>query len=108
MLGIVLALVAALIIGLGLSYQRIGLKNTKFGLKLLRSKQWLFGSALATLAFLVYYLALTVEKLVIVQPLINTSIVFTVIFGYVLTWFQALINPPPVLPQRLPKRADVP
>ena len=82
MLGIVLALVAAVLIGIGISFQRIGLKGTKFSLRLLRSKYWVIGNSIAVLAFLIYYFALTVEKLSIIQPLINTSIVFTVIFGY--------------------------
>ena len=82
MLGMIVALIAAMLIGIGIPLQRVGLKNMKFGLGLLRSKYWVLGSIICAVAFLVYYISLSMEKLSIIQPLINTSIMFTVIFGY--------------------------
>ena len=82
MLEIIIALVAAVLVGLGLSFQRIGLKKNKFSLRMLKSKNWMFGSALATIAFILYYYALGIGKLSIIQPIINISIVFAAVFGY--------------------------
>jgi uncharacterized membrane protein len=87
MLGeVILAIIAAVIGGLSLSLQKLGLdKIDKIRPKyLIKSKIWIAGILLALTAFTIYIFALSIGKIAIIQPLMETAMVFTIIFNYLL------------------------
>jgi uncharacterized membrane protein len=73
MLEIGLALLVAFLNSLSMFLQKSGIKKMFFSLK------WILGTFLNLVSFFVYLLALKSGRLVIVQPLINASIVFLII-----------------------------
>ena len=85
MLGeVVLAIIAAIIGGLSLSLQKLGLDKTRMirPKYLIKSKIWLAGILLASAAFTTYIFALSQGKIAIIQPLMETAMVFSIIFNY--------------------------
>lgn len=89
MLSIVLALVAAFLFAVGTVFQQKGAmeesddaaQSAGFLLTLARKPVWLFGVAASGLGFAAQAAALGVGRLVVVQPLLVTSIVFALPFG---------------------------
>ena len=78
MFDIVLALIAAFLIGISLFLQKCGAK------KLFLSPKWLLGTFLAAVSFFIYLLALKLGgRLVIIQPLINVSLLVLVVLEIV-------------------------
>ena len=51
--------------------------------KILKSKRWLFGSLLGLASFALYLFSLNMEKVSIVQPIINVSIIFVTVLDAV-------------------------
>ncbi|MFQ6020508.1 MAG: EamA family transporter [Candidatus Aenigmatarchaeota archaeon] len=87
MLGeVILAIIAAVIGGLSLSIQKLGLDKVKKirPKDLIKSKTWIAGILLALTGFTIYIYALSVGKIAIIQPLMETAMVFSIIFNYLL------------------------
>lgn len=87
MLGeVVLAIIAAVIGGLSLSLQKLGLDRIRMVRPkyLIKSKIWLAGILLALTSFTVYIFALSMGKIAIIQPLMETAMIFSIIFNYLL------------------------
>ncbi len=78
MFDIILALLAAIFGGIGLFLQKIGLKKIKKIKNIFFSFKWLSGTLAIVTSFFLYLLALKIGRLVIVQPLINISILILV------------------------------
>jgi drug/metabolite transporter (DMT)-like permease len=89
MLSIILALVAAFLFAVGTVFQQKGAmeeseeaaQSAGFLLTLARKPVWLFGVVMSGLGFAAQAAALGVGRLVVVQPLLVTSIVFALPFG---------------------------
>jgi uncharacterized membrane protein len=78
MLDIVFGLIAAFLSGLALFLQKCGIKKMFF------SPKWLLGTFLTAVSFSVYIFALKLGgRLVIIQPLLNVSVIFLVIMEIV-------------------------
>ena len=90
-MGILLALVAAFLFALGLVLQEKAASSLPveavrrgFLVRLAREPVWLLGSVAQILGFVAQAIALGVGRMVIVQPLLVTSIVFALPLGWVL------------------------
>jgi drug/metabolite transporter (DMT)-like permease len=89
MLSIILGLVAAFLFAVGTVFQQKGAmeesedaaQSAGFLLTLARKPVWLFGVVMSGLGFAAQAAALGVGRLVVVQPLLVTSIVFALPFG---------------------------
>ena len=81
MLEILLAFVSALLAGSSITMQKYGLdKIKKISVKyLLLSRAWMFGAFLSGMSVFVYVLSLDVGDLSTVQPIVNTSVIFTIL-----------------------------
>jgi len=75
MLGISLALIAATFSGIALFLQKSGLKKIEKPLDAIKSKEWIIGTVLLLISFIFYISSLRIEKLVIIQPILNFSII---------------------------------
>ncbi|MBI2971369.1 MAG: EamA family transporter [Candidatus Aenigmarchaeota archaeon] len=85
--GIILAILASLFVAVSFYYQRIALKRMrKFSVRgMLLSRTWLFGLVIVGgISFIFYLLALRSERVALVQPLMNASIVFSLLLGHFL------------------------
>lgn len=73
MIEIALALIVAFLNGISLFLQKLGIKKMFF------SPKWLLGTLLSVASFFVYLFALKLGgRLVIIQPLVNVSLIFLV------------------------------
>ena len=75
MLGILLEIGSAVLTAIGIFFQRIGLKKVKKWRDVLKSHKWILGYSLFIPALLLYLLALNFERLSIIQPVGNISII---------------------------------
>lgn len=83
MIDILLALLAAFLIGVSLFLQKSGVKKTFF--KLFSSPKWLLGTSLSAVSFFIYLYALRIGgRLIIIQPLVNVSVIFLVLLEIVI------------------------
>ena len=92
MLAVLLALLAAALLGLGtVLLQRGTLQTTanaadaRFYLQILRRPVWLLGVAVTVAGGLLHLLALAAGPLTVIQPVLTLSLVFALAFGVVLT-----------------------
>jgi len=94
MLDILLGLLSAFFAGVALFLQKIGIKNEIK--KTFLSPKWLLGTFLSIVSFFIYLLALKLGgRLVIIQPLINVSILFMILLETVflknkIKWYDIL------------------
>jgi uncharacterized membrane protein len=79
MIGIILEIASAILTAAGVLLQKIGLKKVKKWKDVLKSKKWMIGYLLFAPAFILYALALKYERLSIIQPLGNLSLIALVI-----------------------------
>ena len=79
MIGIILEIISAILTAIGIFLQKIGLKKVKKWKDVLKSHKWIIGYSLFILAFFFYALALKYERISIIQPVGNLSIIFLVI-----------------------------
>lgn len=76
MLEIVLALIVAFMGSVSSLLQKSGLKKARY---MFLSSRWMLGTLIMVLSFFVYMLSLRFGQLIIVQALLNSSILFIVI-----------------------------
>ncbi len=84
MIEILIALVSAAMAGFSTSVQKLALSRIKKvrARTLLASKLWLFSTSILLFSFVVYLFALEKGQVSLIQPIINSSFVFTVICSY--------------------------
>ncbi len=84
MLGIVLTIIFSILASIGIFLQKIGLKKIKKWKDVIRSQKWVLGYLFFIMAFFFYVFALKYERLSIVQPIANFSIIVVlIIFEFV-------------------------
>jgi len=84
MLGILLAIIFAILTAIGIFLQKIGLKKVKKWKDVIKSYKWILGYLFFIMAFFFYVFALKYERLNIIQPIANFSIiVFLIILEFV-------------------------
>ena len=76
MLDIVLALLAAFMSSVSSLLQKSGLKKARY---MFFSSRWMLGTLILVLSFFLYVLSLKIGQLIIIQTLLNSSILFIVI-----------------------------
>jgi uncharacterized membrane protein len=83
MLGILLELVSATLSAVGTILQKEGLQKIKKWKDVLKSRRWILGYAILYSSFIFYVLALKYERLSVIQPIGNFSIIALVILEFV-------------------------
>ena len=84
MFGILLALLCAVLNSLSVVLQRGGLKKVKRFRNVIFSRKWILGVALSAVSFIIYVLAIKVENLSVVQPIVNSYLIFVPPISYIL------------------------
>ena len=79
MIGIVLEIISAVVSGIGIFLQKLGLEKVKSWKDILKSYKWILGYSLFIPSLILYMIALKYERLSIIQPLSNLSIIVLVI-----------------------------
>jgi drug/metabolite transporter (DMT)-like permease len=79
MIGIILIIFSAIVTAIGIFLQKIGLKKVKKWKDVIKSYKWMLGYSLFIPGFIFYILALKYERLSIIQPISNFSIIVLVI-----------------------------
>ncbi|MFQ6010027.1 MAG: hypothetical protein ACE5J7_02830 [Candidatus Aenigmatarchaeota archaeon] len=82
MLGVILAIISGIMAGMAYFIQKQGVDSIDSWKRLVKSKVWLLGAIILPIAFLIHMAALRFERLVIVEPLINTAIITIVILEF--------------------------
>ena len=80
MIGIYLEIISAFLTAIGIFLQKIGLKKVKKWKDVIKSHKWIVGYCFFILAFFFYASALKYERISIIQPVGNLSIIFLIIF----------------------------
>lgn len=75
MIGILLEIISAILSASGTFLQKVGLQKVKKWKDIIKSKRWIIGYSLFAPSFLFYVLALKYERLSIIQPLGNFSLI---------------------------------
>jgi uncharacterized membrane protein len=83
-IAVVLALLAALLSGLSVTMQKSGITAAEsFSVRgLLKSKRCVLGGILAVASFVPFVIALSMERLSIIQPLVSSSVLFAAVVGH--------------------------
>jgi uncharacterized membrane protein len=84
MYAIALAVFSAFLAGLSVTLQKAGITAAaSFSAGgLLRSRKWLLSVCLAGASFALYFAALSMERLSVIQPLIATSVIFAALASH--------------------------
>lgn len=78
MFGVFLTIIAAILIGIGVFLQKISLGKISVWKDIFKSYKWVLGYLICIFSFFLYLLALKYERLSIVQPLVNFSIIILI------------------------------
>ena len=79
MIALIIVIISTIMSGISLFLQKIGFLTIKKGKKIFFSFKWLLGTVLMLISFFMYLLALKIERIVIIQPLLNISILVLII-----------------------------
>jgi len=82
MIGEILALISSVLNALGTVIQKKGIEKAKRMRRVFKSRTWILGIVLSAVSFVIYFIALNFQRLSIVQPIVNSFLVFVPIFSY--------------------------
>ena len=80
----ILSVLVAFLFSLSITIQKGTIKKDTKIIKMLTNKKWLLGSFVGAIGFVLYIYELSIEKLIIVQPIVASTIVFAIILEVVL------------------------
>jgi uncharacterized membrane protein len=83
LIDVITAIFIAFLFGLCAFFQKIGLKEIKeFSIKgMLKSRKWLIGILIGGIGALLYLYAIQKIEITLLQPILNLSLIFPVVFG---------------------------
>jgi drug/metabolite transporter (DMT)-like permease len=80
--GIILAIFSGILVGVSIFLQKMGSNDSSSLVKQLISPKWILGVGIAIVSFVFYLWALSMERISLVQPIINISLIVLIFLEY--------------------------